>query len=144
MTTIINSLTMPVAMPQSNPFCKTAAHAKIDRTDASSKLRTFVLMAGRDLDPTAQTDRCNRRMMSTVSVVLSKRLVNFNNDLEQPGTIEEIDQFVENTEFLMQYFADNRQLTSVNQINFETVSVLNQEWLVSSGIMYSEFSLSYG
>ena len=81
--------------------------------------------------------------MSTVSVVISKRLQNFNNDLEQPGTIEEIDQFVENTEYLMQYFADNRQLTSVNQINFETISVLNQEWLVSSGIMYSEFSLSY-
>lgn len=101
-------------------------------------------MIGRDLDPASQTDRCNRKMMSRVSVVLSKRLENFNNDLEQPGTIEEIDQFVENTEFLMQHFADNRQLTSVNQISFETISVLNEDWLVSSGIMYSEFSVSYG
>ena len=135
---------MPVVMPQSSPFCKTAAHAKIDRTDANSNLRSFVLMIGRDLDPASQTDRCNRKMMSRVSVVLSKRLENFNNDLEQPGTIEEIDQFVENTEFLMQHFADNRQLTSVNQISFETISVLNEDWLVSSGIMYSEFSVSYG
>lgn len=100
-------------------------------------------MTGRDLDPNAQLDRCNRRMMSTVSVVLAKRLVNFNNDLEQPGTLEEIDQFIENTEFFMQHFADSRQLASENQISFETISVLNQEWLIGSGIMYSEFSLSY-
>lgn len=130
-------------MPKSNPFCKTAAHAKVDRTDASSNLRAFTLMTGRDLDPNAQLDRCNRRMMSTVSVVLAKRLVNFNNDLEQPGTLEEIDQFIENTEFFMQHFADSRQLASENQISFETISVLNQEWLIGSGIMYSEFSLSY-
>ena len=131
-------------MTQSSPFCKTAAHAKIDRTDASSKLRGFVLMTGRDLDPTAQTDRCNRRMMSTVSIVIAKRLENFNNDLEQPGTLEEVDGFIENTEFLMQHFADNRQLTSANQISFETISVLNQDWLIGSGIMYSEFNISYG
>lgn len=131
-------------MPQSNPLCKTAAHAKIDRTDAASQLRVFTLMTGRDLDPTAQVDRCNRQMISTVSIVISKRLENFNNDLEQPGTIDEIDKFVENTEYLMQYFADNRQLTSTNQINFEAISVLNQEWLVGSGIMYSEFNISYG
>ncbi len=131
-------------MPQSSPFCKTAAHAKIDRTDANSKLRGFVLMTGRDLDPTSQNDRCNRRMISTVSIVIAKRLENFNNDLEQPGTLEEVDGFIENTEFLMQHFADNRQLTSANQISFETISVLNQDWLIGSGIMYSEFNISYG
>lgn len=130
-------------MPQSSPFCKTAAHAKIDRTDASSNLRAFVLMTGRELDPTAQNDRCNRRMMSNVSIVIAKRLENFNNDLEQPGTLEEVDGFIENTEVLMQHFADNRQLQTYNQINFQTVTVLNPDWLVGSGIMYSEFTLSY-
>lgn len=130
-------------MPQSSPFCKTAAHAKIDRTDASSNLRAFVLMTGRELDPTAQNDRCNRRMMSNVSIVIAKRLENFNNDLEQPGTLEEVDGFIENTEVLMQHFADNRQLQTSNQINFQTVTVLNPDWLVGSGIMYSEFTLSY-
>lgn len=143
MTAIINSLTLPVTMPQSSPFCKTAAHAKIDRTDASSNLRAFVLMTGRELDPTAQNDRCNRRMMSNVSIVIAKRLENFNNDLEQPGTLEEVDGFIENTEVLMQHFADNRQLQTYNQINFQTVTVLNPDWLVGSGIMYSEFTLSY-
>ena len=134
---------MPVTMPQSSPLCKTAAHAKIDRTDASSNLRAFTLLTGRELDPSDQTDRCSKRMISIVNVVLAKRLVNFNNDIEQPGTLEEIDNFVENTEFLMQHFADNRQLTSANQVTFESVSVLNQDWLIGSGIMYSEFSLSY-
>lgn len=131
-------------MPKSDPFCKTAAHARIDRTDDNSKLRSFVLMTGRELNPVAQGDRCNRQMMSVVNVVLSKRLTNFNNDVEQPGTLEEIDQFAENTEFLMQHFADNRQLSTANQINFEVLSVLNQDWLIGSGIMYSEFSISYG
>jgi hypothetical protein len=130
-------------MEKSSPFCKTAAAPKIERKKDQGHLRAFVLITSRELDPTAQQDRCSRRMMTRCAVTISKRLSAYDNDTEQPGTLSEIDDYLENVEFIMQHFADLRQLTTANQVSYETVSVLNDDWLTGSSYLYSEFNIAY-
>lgn len=141
-TAALNGLTLPVELPWRTPFAKTAVAPNIER-DKDPAFGCYVGISGRSDLQGSERDRCGRQWTTQLNILLVRRFDQYDEDLEQPATLAEIDKCIENAEYIAQWLDTNKQLAGTNLTAIDQVTLVDDEWLRSQSMFLSQIAASY-